>query len=491
LNQNLRVVGSALAAALLMGACASAPPRPASPAATPPPAATAPLAATTTAPTIRPNIIFILTDDQDVRAMSFMPRTLELLGRAGSSFTQAYVSSPLCAPSRASILTGRYPHNTGVLSNDEPDGGFGVFYRSGDESKTVAMRLHDQGYRTALIGKYMNDYPRRATGEYVPPGWDEWDATTSDAAYFDFLMNRNGVQQYYNGPENYSTDVIRDVSLDFVKKMHDAPQRAPYFLYISTIAPHFPATVAPRHQGQFPQIQAPRVPSFNEPDIADKPAWVRERAPLGEDAIRQLDKLYKHRLQTMLAVDELVDKLLETLAATGELAHTYVFFTSDNGFQQGEHRFGKGKGVSYDESVHVPLLVRGPGVPAGGTFDHLVSNVDLLPTWLELAGARVPAGVDGRSFAPLLRPNAPPAAQWRKDVLVEFLEADSDEAPRFTSLRTLRWGYTEYDRGDRELYDIRADPYELDNRAATAPDVVSSLAQRLEALRHCTGASCN
>jgi len=498
----------------MMSACASAPTHPASqiatvaptaiatataratavptPAltATPPPAT--PTATTPPTPTaaVRPNIIFILTDDQDARAMPFMPRTLELLGRAGTTFTNAYVSSPLCAPSRASILTGRFPHNTGVRSNYEPDGGFGVFYRSGDERKTIATRLRDQGYQTALVGKYMNDYPQRATGEYVPPGWDEWDATTSDAAYFDFLMNRNGAQRYYRGPDAYSTDVIRDLSIEFVQKMHAAATRTPFFLYISTIAPHFPSTIAPRHQGRFAEAQAPRVPSFNEEDVSDKPQWVRGKNPLTEDQIRQLDKLYKHRLQTMLAVDELVDQLVAELAASGELDHTYIFFTSDNGFQQGEHRFSKGKGVSYDESVRVPLLVRGPGVPAGVALDHLVSNVDLLPTWLELAGGTAPPGVDGRSLAPLLRADAPPPARWRQDLLIEFLETDSEEAPRFTALRTPRWSYAEYDRGEHELYDMRADPYELDNRAAKAPDVVATLARRLEMLRQCTAASC-
>lgn len=478
---NRSVLWSALASVSLLAGCASAPPRPVAPAPSP----------VATPASVKPNIIFILTDDQDLRSMSFMPRTQELLAHAGATFSAAYVSSPLCAPSRASILTGRFPHNTGVFSNEEPAGGFGVFYRSGAEQQTVATRLQAQGYRTALIGKYMNDYPRRATGEYVPPGWDEWNATTSDAAYYDFLMNQNGVQHHYEGPENYSTDVIRDLSLDFLRRTHDDPKRPPFFLYVSTIAPHFPAHPAARHQGEFARIEAPRVPSFNEEDVRDKPRWVREKPVLNEESVRQIDKLYRRRLQTMLAVDEMVDTLVAALSASGELAHTYIFLTSDNGFQQGEHRFGKGKGLSYDESVHVPLLVRGPGVPAGLTLDHLVSNVDFLPTWLELAGASASPGVDGRSLRPLLTAHPPAPAQWRPDLLVEFLETDSDEAPRFWALRTPQWAYAEYDGGERELYDLKADPYQLDNRAGTAPDNVAALARRLELLKHCSATNCD
>jgi arylsulfatase A-like enzyme len=463
-------IGAVATAAICMTACATAPKRPAE-------------APATHATAKRPNIVFIVTDDQDVRGMELMPRTLRLLAQAGTTFSSAYVSSPICAPSRASILTGRYPHNTGVHSNGEPDGGFGVFYRGGAESNTIATRLRDAGYRTALIGKYINDYPRQATGEYVPPGWDEWNATTSDAAYFDFLMNQNGSQHHFEGADAYSTDVIRDLALDFLKRMGGA--REPFFLYIATIAPHFPSHPAPRHRGEFPEAKAPRVPSFNEADVSDKPRWVSDLPPLGEAQIRQIDKLYRNRLQSMLAVDELVESLVGTLQATGELDNTYIFFTSDNGFQQGEHRFQKGKGLSYEESIHVPLIVRGPKVPAGQVLGHLVSNVDLYPTWLQLAGAPEDKGVDGRSMASLLSMTAPAPEAWRQSLYSEFLENNNEELPRFWALRTERWSYAEYDGAEAELYDMRSDPYQLENLASRGGEALSSLKQRLAAMKVC------
>jgi arylsulfatase A-like enzyme len=437
----------------------------------------------------RPNIVVIVADDLDAESIASLPRLQSRLVRAGVSFPSAYVSSPLCAPSRAALLTGRYPHNTGLVSNNAPLGGFSVFHREGLEKDTIATRLKAAGYRTAYVGKYMNEYPRGADGGYVPPGWDFWAATQGDAPYFDFIMNIDGVQRHFETkPAYYSTDVIRDQALEFIRCQGEARSRVPYFLYVAPIAPHFPSVAAYRHRGALLGAKVPRVPSFDEEDIADKPAWIRGKARLDAEATRSVDKLYRLRGETMLAVDEMIEDLVRTLEETGELSRTFIFFTSDNGYELGHHRQTRGKGYMYEESVRIPLLVRGPGVPAGKTRPHLVGHLDLFPTWLELAKApEAKDAGDGRSIAALFGEAPLDVSKWRKDLLIEFRAGDGKEAPPFFALRTPEWSYAEYPEGERELYDMRADPYQLENRAGTASEVVKKLSARVQTLKACAG----
>jgi N-acetylglucosamine-6-sulfatase len=447
-----------------------------------------------TKPKRPPNIVFIVTDDLDARSFAFMPRVKSVIGDRGLTFTSTYVSVPVCCPSRASILTGKYAHNHGVLFNGPPNGGFETFHDSGEERSTLATWLKAQGYRTAMIGKYLNGYPSGGDPSYVPPGWDEWfgiDSEVTSDTYFNYGVNVNGQRiSFGDAPDDYETDVLERRATEFLR-LATRDREKPFLLYLAPSAPHTSAIPAPRHASAHPGVFAPRVPSFNEGDVSDKPGWVREMDPLSDREIEKMDRLYRNRLQTLLAVDEMVEHVVGTLDQAGVLGETYVFFTSDNGFQLGEHRFPHGKDSPYEESILVPLVVRGPGVPAGRVLPHIVSNVDFAPTFAQMAGATVPGEVDGQSLMPLLGSSPPAPESWRRDVLIEHFARFRRGIPAFQELRTPTLAYVEYDDGNRELYDMRSDPYQLDNGDGQAPAAtVDALSRRLDALRKCRGASC-
>ena len=450
-------------------------------------------------PSARPNIILIVTDDQAFHELAQMPKTRALLEQQGTSFANFLVSTPGCCPSRASILRGQYTRNHGTLTNDGPNGGYQHFRELGRERSTIATWLQDAGYRTALIGKYLNGYGEENATTRVPPGWDEWAATTS-LQYFDYDLAENGrLVHYGTKSKHYLTDVLSQKARAFVT---DAVQRnRPFFLYLTPKAPHGPATPAPRHKKLFSGLKAPRTAAFNEGDVGDKPAYVRQSRPLNRDEVRQIDALYRDRLRSLQCVDEMIGKLFQTLDETGELDETYVFFTSDNGYLLGEHRRTE-KGMPYEEAIRVPLLVRGPGV-ASRTVDDLATNVDLVPTIAELTGVAAPDFVDGRSLVPLLEGRSP--NDWRQAVLVEAFDRDEDVGiaakleidngppnPPFKALRLRDRVYVEYrETGERELYDLAADPMQLENLAATtSPAELDRLHAWLEAMLACQGAEC-
>jgi arylsulfatase A-like enzyme len=439
--------------------------------------------ATPTPVASRPNLVLLVTDDLDVPTAREMPLLPDLMANRGLSFTRAYVAQPLCGPSRASILTGQYTHNHGVRTHVLPSQGFPAFRRH--ESATLATWLKSAGYRTSLVGKYMNGYAWGAGDGYVPPGWDDWHGHLSaleDGRYFDYWVNDNGVvSRYGSRPEDYSADVETRRAVEFVRGA--AGRSEPLFLYLAPQAPHDPARFAERHGGEFREAAVPRVPSFNESDVSDKPIWVRSVDYLTEAQIAQADRMQQWRLRSLRAVEEMLAAVLAALAETGRLEKTYVVFTSDNGLLMGQHRVVGHKGNAYEESIAVPLLVRGPGVPVG-RVDHLVQNVDLAPTLLELAGVPVPGSVDGRSLVPFLR--GTPPASWRTEVLVE----NHDLGPTL-ALRDAEYMYNHLDTEELELYDMRADPYQLRNLDRTADAaVLQSFERRLQALFACRGASC-
>ncbi|RIK59072.1 hypothetical protein DCC62_28985, partial [candidate division KSB1 bacterium] len=227
-------------------------------------------------------------------------------------------------------------------------------------------------------------------------------------------------------------------------------------------------------------------------DVSDKPEWVRNLPLLTATAIAGIDTLFRKRLQSLLAVDDMIKSLVDTLSAYNELENTYFFFTSDNGYHFGEHRRRMNKNTAYEESIRVPLIVRGPGVAAGRVLDHLVMNIDLGPTFAELAGATAPDFVDGRSLMPLLHNTPPTISAWRHDVLIEHWIDDQDKrVPEFTALRTWNYTYVEYPTGERELYDLRVDPFQLQSLHTTAdPALLAQLAAQLDSLRHCSGGNC-
>jgi len=385
------------------------------------------------APVVRPNIIVILTDDQDLTlgSLDYMPRTRNLIARQGMTFSNYFVPLSLCCPSRSTILTGLYPHNHKVYTNFPPDGGYERFDERGLEEETLATALHSAGYRTALIGKYLNGYPGDRPASWVPPGWDEWASPVAGSPYaaYRFTLNENGkTVKYGSTTEDYMTDVLAGKATAFVRSAAGSGQ--PFFLFLATYAPHKPSTPAKRHAGLFPDLKAPRTPSFNEADVGDKPDRIRRMPRLTPAQIGTIDTLYRKQMLSLQAVDEAVAGLVKALQETGQLANTYIVFTSDNGFHMGQHRLEPGKYTPYETDVHVPLLVRGPGVAAGSRTGALAVSVDLAPTLAGLAGVKLPIDADGRSLVPLLRGQTPEGWRQTPDRALTIAMSMSRLAPR-------------------------------------------------------------
>ena len=437
--------------------------------------------ATQGATTGKPNIVLILTDDQEVRSLAHMPQVKRKLIDQGTTFKNGFVTDPLCCPSRASILRGQYVHNHGVKTNFKPSA-HDAFRDLGRENSTVATWLHgDGGYRTALIGKYMNAYDQL----YVPPGWDYWFATYGSAKYRNFNNNGTLVDYPNYGP---STDILAKKLYAYLERTKDNPK--PFFLYLSTLDPHSPATPPARYKGTFADEPLPKPPSLNERDVRDKPRWVRERSLLGDAQIVAVRDHYRKRLESLQAVDEMVGRLVEKLKAQGEMRNTYIIYTSDNGYHHGVHRLGSGKTTAYEEDIKVPYIVRGPGVPADRTLTHMVLNNDLAPTFAELGGVFAPSFVDGRSLVPLWDATPPALSRWRSSFLVENYFSQY-KAPDYRAVRTRRYSYVRYVDGQRELYNLTRDPYQLNSRHRGARSaLLSRLNSKLNALRDCAGDSC-
>jgi len=436
---------------------------------------------------LRPNVVVIMTDDQTVESMRVMPNVRELLAERGVTFTNSFVSYPLCCPSRATLLTGQYAHNHGVLGNEPPDGGYGALER---ERTTLPATLQDAGYTTIHIGKYLNRYglanPRR-----VPPAWDDWRGLVGDSVYeyLGFTLNNNGALRYQPPERGYQTDVLTRLATDTIRRESDD---GPFFLNLAYVAPHRAldrrlARPAARHQGTFATEPLPMPASFNEADASDKPPRLAAQPPFTPAEVDLITRRYRSRLESLLAVDEGVAAVVRALRKTGELDNTLIVFTSDNGFLQGEHRVASGKVFPYEPSIRVPLVVRGLGVASGAASDALVANVDLAPTILAFAGAESLRRMDGRSLEELLdRPNRD---QRDRPVLLEAFDARSGA---YQGVRTRRYVYVEYTDGGRELYDLRADPDQLENRAGdpTMATVEARMARTLARLRDCAGGEC-
>src|SRR5215207_11613111 len=381
-------------------------------------------------PAKQPNVILILTDDLDYQLLqehSAHYPNLQKLAAEGTTFENAFVSDPLCCPSRATILRGQYAHNHECLSNEPPHGGFEKFRALGHQNPTMATWLDAEGYRTIFVGKYMNGYE----GTHVPPGWDGWYAVSGN--YMSSDLNENGRIVSYDPGRYYLDDVLADKAAGYIRDPSGnvpsffVPHR-PFFMWLGTKAPHQPAEPAPRYEDALPNVSLSRPPSFDEEDVSDKPDWISDNPPLGPEQIADAEDLYRKRLQSMLAVDDMIGQLVNALEESGEMDNTYIFFTSDNGFHLGTHRLSIGKWTAYEEDIRIPLIVRGPGVPEGRKLEHLVLNNDLAPTFADLAGAEVPDFVDGRSLGPLLTDDPPPPEDWRQAFLVESI-AESAEIP--------------------------------------------------------------
>jgi N-acetylglucosamine-6-sulfatase len=444
----------------------------------------------------RPNFVFILTDDMDAASLQHMPRTRALIGACGATFNNMFVVNPICTPSNACMLTGQYCHNNQIQHNVPPLGGFQKFVNTGGEASNLATWLHNDGYLTGRVGKYLIGYD--APNTHVPPGWDDWHCFYGGGTtYFNYSLSENGVVVPYGAAESdYITDVLARRAEEFIASAEEVDD-APFFLVFAPNAPHAgsgpngPPTPAPRHLGSFAGATAPRSPSFNEADVSDKPPFVRNLPLLSNAQIAAIDSEYQARIESLQAVDEAVERIINKLEALGELENTYIFFTSDNGYHLGLHRLFDGKGEAYEEDVRVPLLVRGPGIPEGVTLDHFALNIDFAPTITDLAGTTPGRVMDGRSLAPLMVRDTPAPQNWRHDFLIEIYRVAPTRAP-VLALRTRHELYAEHADGFVELYDIREDPFQLQNLAATADaGYLKKLSLRLAELASCSGGDCN
>jgi N-acetylglucosamine-6-sulfatase len=489
----------------------------------------------------KPNIVVFQTDDMtrfDLYTTftdpltgapnAVMGNTLALIANAGVSFNRYYVSNPLCCPSRAAMLTGRYSHNNLMLTNFFPSGG----YYQLDKQNNVARWLNAAGYRTSHVGKFLNEYGEQDPTE-VPPGWDDWHTVIGDARlFYGYKTNDNGTVSEPHGeydeaaqsyPErdaascpddpgpgplaecNYLTDVITRDAINAIDTFGTA---APIFLQVDYTTPHGdivppggpePAT---RHAGMFAGAIAPRVPGFNEKDMSDKPSFVRANPRLGFGKTDYVDRRYAQRPEALRAVDEGIGRIISRLAATGQLANTYIVFTSDNGFFQGEHRFDAAKFLPYEPSNHMPLIISGPGLEPGAKRGELVANVDIAPTLLEISGASATASIDGRS---LLRFARDPAQRTRRPILLEGFTGKGEAgvplratasiraSPRdYEGIRIGPYKYIEYRSGAKELYDMRRDKWEQHSRHIDPRYrlVKRWLAARLARLEGCVAKSC-
>ena len=397
----------------------------------------------------RPNIVFVMTDDLDERSMEQLGGIQQVMGSNGITFKNTYVTYSLCCPSRATFLRGQYPHNHGIVGNVPPLGGEAKFRNSGRDQSTIATWLNDAGYQTKYVGKYMNGY----RDLYKPPGWDEWFVLQGDENKNQ--INDDGRSVTLTG---HSTDAFAEEATDFIRR--SSANAAPFFVTIGTKAPHRPPEVAARHQNSFGDTPLPRPPNFDEPDVSDKARWLQSYPRLSPTEIDDAQTLYRERLRSMLSVDDLLEQTIATLQETGELQNTYIFFTSDNGFHLGEHRLPRGKRTSYEEDIGIPLMVRGPGIPAATTRQQLVTNNDFAPTIANLAGVPTPGFVDGSSFVPLLA-GSPPSS-WRTAFLEEgTLETISTDTPTPThkGVHTREYMFVEYaETAEQELYDLECRP---------------------------------
>jgi len=425
--------------------------------------------------TAKPNIVFILADDMRKDDLKYMPKTRSVLKDKGMIFDNAFVSTPLCCPSRATIMRGQYAHNSGVWNSHGSSGGWQTYRAKGLERNNVATRLDAAGYRTGLFGKYLNGYKGTSN---KPPGWDKWFAHTGGVHYYDYKINDDGrIIHYGSRSADHETDVIADHAMNFIGA--SAMARVPFFAFVAPKAPHGPYSPARRDKHAFDGIRAPRPPSFNERNVSDKPPWIRKLPGLSDARKAEIDNRAEKRAETLQALDDLVAGIVGRLNDRRVLSNTYIFFTSDNGFQMGEHGIHAGKGRPYEESVRVPLLVRGPGVAAGRQSQKLALNTDYLPTFTDLASAQTPGYVDGRSLRPVLKGNA---AAWRGAVLLEAHDAPRNTPPYF-GIRTSSGGkYIKYAGGKKELYYLERDPYELHN-SFDPSNPPTTLAMRLQALK--------
>jgi arylsulfatase A-like enzyme len=450
-----------------------------------------------TAAATPPNIVFVLTDDLAWNLVQYMPNVQQLQAD-GTTFSNYIVTDSLCCPSRSSIFTGNFPHDTGVFTNTGTDGGYATFNSQGNESHTWAVKLQAQGYATGMMGKYLNGYvPSDLNGgsqPYVPPGWSEWDVAGNGYPEYDYDLNEDHTVVHYGSTAaDYLTDVVSGTGQAFIA--HAAATHTPFALEIATFAPHSPFVPAQQDLDSFPGLVAPRGPAYNKLPV-NAPSWLAGNPVLTAANKTTIDTDFRKRVQAVQAVDRMIGDLRAELQVDGLANDTYIVFSSDNGFHMGDYRLMPGKMTAFDTDIRVPLIVAGPGVVAGATRDETVQNIDLAPTFERLSGGTVASNVDGRSLVPLLQGAAAP--DWRTGALIEHhgpdTAADDPDAQTvrngnpttYEALRTATYTYVEYDNGEIEYYDRTTDPNELDNIAGSLSATrLAALHAALAGLENC------
>jgi arylsulfatase A-like enzyme len=462
----------------------------------------------------RPNIVLFMLDDARVDDIRYMPFVQEYLVKGGTTFENSFVVRSLCCPSRVTLQTGQYPHNHGVKDN-VVNGLYG--YQILDHRNTLSIWLQDAGYFTGHFGKYLNGYGGSDSSTVagvppyeVPPGWDIWQALVGpdNYDYVNFRINHNNVIEQFTG--SYSTDVLKIKAVRFLNKAQESGK--PFYLSFNAIAPHsggsggaLPpgrAYPAPRHLWKYRGVMMPTTPSFNEADVSDKPEYVRQMPSFSTKTTADINRKWRRRVESLLAVDEAIAAIVQKLESIGQIDNTVIILTSDNGFMLGEHRIGWGKKVMYEESYRVPFVIRGPNIPHGATVSLMVKNIDWAPTILDLADAQAVDArtggefpMDGASFAPILYGNSSwETRHWTKDFIMEgyYLSTDTSVNDRFKGIHTKRYAYVVYDTGEKELYDLLRDPYQMRNKISNPAyaGVAQVLQWRFENLRHCVGIEC-
>ncbi|HYP48064.1 MAG TPA: sulfatase, partial [Thermoleophilaceae bacterium] len=417
----------------------------------------------------RPNVVVFMTDDQTRASLRHMSKVRSLIGAHGTTFGRAFATFPLCCPSRTTFLSGQYSHNHGVIHNAGPFGGYKVF----EHPNALPVWMQAAGYRTMHVGRYLNGYTEQSG---IPPGWSDWHAALDPTTfnYTAWKVSENGRTVAYpeaERPAEHQTDFYGRRATELVERA--APGAQPFFLNVWFAAPHSgrprdaddPSSIptpspAPRHRGAFSGVAMPRPPSFDEANVRDKPQIVSDRLRLSSEQIAGIEENWRQEQESLMAVDDAVESVVDALARSGELSNTLLVFTSDNGFMHGEHRWPTEKVLPYEESVGVPLVLRGPGVPAARSDRRLVGNMDLPATILDAAQATPGRRLDGRSLLELIDD---PGAEPGRDLVFENGQG-ANGIPAYRALRTYGYTYVEHrTTGESELYDLKADPFQLRN----------------------------
>ncbi|XP_063595975.1 N-acetylglucosamine-6-sulfatase-like isoform X1 [Penaeus indicus] len=500
----------------------------------------------------QPNFVLILTDDQDVVLDGMLPmaNVKKLIAREGLTLSNSFVASPLCCPSRSSILTGQYVHNHMAINNSLSGQCSGKRWQMGPEKRTFATHLHKYGYETFFAGKYLNQYGDEKVGgvKHVPPGWDWWIGLKGNSRYYNYTLSINGVAEKHGADPNkdYLTKVISERAQEF---LHKSSFEKPFFMMLSVPSAHAPFTPEPKYSGNFSSLKAPRTENFNIKAGEGKHWLMRQGVqPLPDDVVDKVDDVFRNRLRTLLTVDDMVKDVVEYLEAVDELKNTYLIFTSDNGYHLGQFSLPLDKREPYETDIRVPFTIRGPNIPSGMVSAFPTTNIDLAPTILDLAGVPIPKYMDGISLKSEITKTkstgvrvvlnsislseeeilkreyqVPGYPQVRRTMLVEHSGEGTEKNkgcefmgsglsgcnPNFACKCEDSWNNTysclrqvsseenflfcKWDDGEsfQEMYDLKSDPQQLNNTIGIIKrDVHKKLNNLLRNLKRCRGARC-